>query len=184
MSIASLENNALQSGGQVLIDPDQNHFVHLNVHLQFAGQIVQAVQQQQIDPRQAAQAITAMLPHLLGHLEYLEQDPTRKDQFDSMNEQTSELMKISDQLNSMAQDLQEREQEAMAQQQAQQGQQQTPQMMVAMNKIQLDQAKFANDAKIKQAKAQHQMALQDRKTAQRLMIDKVKLASKYSSIAP
>jgi hypothetical protein len=184
MSIASLENNALQSGGQVLIDPDQNHFVHLNVHLQFAGQIVQAVQQQQIDPRQAAQTITAVLPHLLGHLQYLEQDPTRKDQFDSMNEQTSELMKISDQLNSMAQDLQEREQEAMMQQQEQQGQQQTPQMMVAMNKIQLDQAKFANDAKIKQAKAQHQMALQDRKTAQRLMIDKVKLASKYSSIAP
>jgi hypothetical protein len=28
------------------------------------------------------------------------------------------------------------------------------------------------------------MMLQDRKTAQRLMVEKVKLASKYSSIAP
>lgn len=182
LSIASLENNAFQSGGQVIIDPDQNHFVHLTVHLQFAGGIVQGVQQQQVDPRAAAQTITATLPHMLGHLEYLEKDPTRKDQFDSLNEQVGELMKISDQLNSMAQDLMEREQEAMMQQQQQP--QQDPKMLVAMNKIQLDQAKFQNDAQIKQAKAQHQMALQDRRTAQRLMIDKVKLASKYSSIAP
>lgn len=182
MSIASLENNAFQSGGQVIVDPDQNHFVHLNVHLQFAGQIVQGVQEQQVDPRQAAQTMSAALPHMLVHLQNMENDPTRKEQFDSMNEQVSELMKIADQLNSMAQDLQEREQEAMMQQQQQP--QQTPQMLVAMNKIELDRAKFQNDAMLKQQKVQHQLALKDRQVAQRLMIDKVKLASKYSSIAP
>jgi hypothetical protein len=182
MSIASLENNAFQSGGQVIVDPDQNHFVHLNVHLQFAGQIVQGVQDQQVDPRQAAQIMSAALPHMLVHLQNMENDPTRREQFDNMNEQVGELMKITDQINSMAQDLQEREQEAMMEQQQQP--QQTPQMMVAMNKIELDQAKFQNDAMLKQQKMQHQLALKDKQVAQKLMIDKVKLASKYASTAP
>ena len=182
MSIASLENNAFQSGGQVIVDPDQNHFVHLNVHLQFAGQIVQGVQDQQVDPRQAAQIMSAALPHMLVHLQNMEGDPTRKEQFDSMNEQVGELMKIADQINSMAQAMQEQEQEAMMQEQQQP--QQTPQMMVAMNKIQLDQAKFQNDAMLKQQKVQQQLELKDKQVAQKLMIDKVKLASKYSGIAP
>jgi len=179
LSIASLENNALQSGGQVLIDPDQNHATHLAVHIQFGGGIVQAVQDQQVDPRQANQSMQALLPHLLGHLQFLETDPTRQDQFDSMNEQTSELMKIADQLASMAEDIQMKEMEAQQQAMEQQGGQQDPQQMIAMNKIELDRLKFQNDAQIKQAKAQHQMQLQDRKTAQRLMIDKLKIAQKY-----
>ena len=180
MSIASLENNAFQSNGQVLIDPDQGHSVHLKVHLQFAGQAVQAVQQQQTDPRMVATVMRGLIPHVLTHLKFMSEDPTRKQEYEEINVQVSELMKIADQLNQMAEKMQEQEQ---AQAQQQQGQQaQTPQQLVAMNKIQLDQAKFQNDAKIKQAKAQHQMMLQDKKTAQRLMIDKIKVASKYPTL--
>jgi hypothetical protein len=182
LSIASLENNALQQGGQVLIDPDQNHYTHLTVHLQFAGSLVQAVQQQQVDPRQVSGAMQAIIPHALSHLEFLQEDPTRQEQYDSMNEQLSELMKIADQLNKYAQQMQEQEQAQAAQQQGQQ--QQDPKVMVAMNKIELDRMKFQNDAQIRQAKAQHQMQLQDKKTAQRLMIDRVKTAQKYGSIQP
>jgi len=180
LSVASLENNAFVTGGQVLIDPDQNHFVHLSVHLQFAGGIVEQVQQKQQDPRQAFQTMQAAIPHILTHLKFLEEDPTRKEQFENLNQQTSELMKIADQLGKLSEQINEQEQA-----QAQQGQgQPDPKMAVAQNKIMLDRAKFQNDAQIKQAKAQHQMMIQDRKTAQKLMIDKVKLASKYSSIAP
>jgi hypothetical protein len=182
LSIASLENNALQQGGQVLIDPDQNHYTHLTVHMQFAGSLVQAVQQQQVDPRQVSGAMQAAIPHMLSHLQFLQEDPTRQEQHDAMNEQLSELMKIADQLNKYAQQIEEQEQAQMAQQQ--QGQQQDPKAMVAMNKIELDRMKFQNDAQIKQAKAQHQMQLQDKKTAQRLMIDRVKMAQKYGSIQP
>jgi len=178
LSIASLENNALQQGGQVLIDPDQNHFTHLNVHLQFAGSLVKAVQDKQVDPRMADKALQSVIPHLLGHLQFLQEDPTRTEQFDSLNEQTSELMKIADQMASYAQKMQEQENA----QQEQQGQQQDPKVMVAQNKIQLDRMKFENDAQIRQAKAQHQMQLQDRKTAQRLMIDRVKTAQKYPTL--
>ena len=184
LSIASLENNALQNGGQVLIDPDQNHFTHLTVHMQFAGQIVQGVQDKQVDPIGADKAMQSIIPHLLTHLKYLEEDPTRAEQYDAMNEQTSELMKIADQLSRMAQDMQEQQMKAQQEAMAQQGQQQDPKAMVAMNKIQLDRMKFQNDAQIKQAKAQHQMQLQDRKTAQRLMVDRIKVAQKYGAIQP
>jgi hypothetical protein len=184
LSIASLENNALQNGGQVLIDPDQNHFTHLTVHMQFASQIVQGVQDKQVDPIGADKAMQSIIPHLLTHLKYLEEDPTRAEQYDAMNEQTSELMKIADQLSRMAQDMQEQQMKAQQEAMAQQGQQQDPKAMVAMNKIQLDRMKFQNDAQIKQAKAQHQMQLQDRKTAQRLMVDRIKVAQKYGAIQP
>jgi len=184
LSIASLENNALQNGGQVLVDPDQNHFNHLAVHVQFANQIVQAVQDKQADPIGADRAMQSIIPHLLTHLKYLEEDATREDQYNNMNEQTSEIMKIADQLARMSQDMQEQQMKAQQEAMQQQGQQQDPKAMVAMNKIQLDRMKFQNDAQIKQAKAQHQMQLQDRKTAQRLMVDRIKVAQKYGAIQP
>jgi hypothetical protein len=127
-----------------------------------------------------AKAMQSAIPHILTHLKYLEEDPTRSEQFDNLNEQTSELMKIADQINSMAQKAQEQE---MAQQQEGQ-QQQDPKTMVAMNKIQLDRMKLQNDIAIKSAKAQHQMQLQDKKTSQRLMVDRLKVAAKYGGIQP
>jgi hypothetical protein len=182
LSISSLENNAFQSGGQVIIDPDQNHFVHLTVHLQFAGSLVEGIQDQKADPRMVATVMQSAIPHILTHLKYLEEDPTRQDQFENLNEQTSELMKIADQINAMAKQMQDQE---MAQQQQQAGQSpQDPKTLVAMNKIQLDRMKLQNDMAIKQAKFQHQAQLQDKKTSQRLMIDRLKVAQKYGSIQP
>jgi len=182
LSIASLENNALQQGGQVLIDPDQNHFTHLTVHMQFAGQLVKAVQEKQLDPRMGDKAMQALIPHMLTHLKYMEEDPTRKQQYDEMNEQLSELMKIADQMAKFAEQINEQEQ--AAQQQQAQASQQDPKTLVAMNKIQLDRMKFQNDAQIKQAKAQHQMQLQDAKTAQKMMVNRLQTAQKYGAIQP
>ena len=91
-------------------------------------------------------------------------------------------MKIADQINAMAKQIQEQE---MAQQQQQAGQPpQDPKTLVAMNKIQLDRMKLQNDMAIKSAKAQHQMELQDKKTSQRLMVDRLKVAAKYGGIQP
>jgi hypothetical protein len=181
LSIASLENNALQNGGQVLIDPDQSHETHMNVHLQFADTIIKGVKDKETDPISADRAIQSLIPHMLGHLKFMEEDPTLEEKYNNYNEQVSELMKLADQLNRMARDMQEQAQAA----QQQQGQgQPDPKSMVAMNKIELDRAKFQNDAMIKQAKFQHQAQLQDKKTAQRLMIDKIKVAQRYGSIQP
>jgi hypothetical protein len=177
LSISSLENNALQGGGQVLIDPDQNHVTHMAVHSQFANQLIKGLQDQQIDPIAVNVAMQGLMPHMLGHLQFIGEDPTRAEQFDSMSNDLNELMKIADQISRMAMDMQQKQIEAMQQQQQQQPQ--DPKMLIAMNKIELDQMKFQNDSQIKQAKAQHQMQLQDQRTAQRLMIDKLKIAQQY-----
>jgi hypothetical protein len=182
LSISSLENNALQSGGQVLIDPDQNHVTHMAVHSQFANQLISGLQNQQVDPIAVNTALQGLMPHMLGHLKFIEEDPTRSAQFDAMSNDLNELMKIADQVSRMALDMQQRQMDEMQQQQQQQIQ--DPKMAVAMNKIELDRMKFQNDAQIKQAKAQHQMQLQDRRTAQRLMVDKLELAQKYGSNQP
>ena len=182
ISIASLENNAFQTGGQVMIDPDQNHFTHLKVHFQFAGSIVQGVQDQKVDPIAADKSLQGVIPHMLTHLKYMEEDPTRESQYNEMNEQVSELMKIADQLSRMAQDIQKKQMEAQ-QQQSQQGQQ-DPKMVAVQAKIQLDQMKLQNDSQIKQAKAQHMMQLQDQKSAQHLMVERIKVAQKYGGIQP
>jgi hypothetical protein len=182
LSIASLENNALQNGGHVLIDPDQSHETHMQVHLQFSGSIIKGIQDKQEDPVAADKAMQSLIPHMLTHLKYMEEDPTQEAKYNEFNEQVSELMKIADQLNRMAADIQQKQMEQAQQQQGQGGQ--DPKTMLAMNKIELDRMKFQNDAQLKQAKAQHQMMLQDRKTAQRLMVDKIKVAQKYGSIQP
>jgi hypothetical protein len=180
LSIATLENNAFQSGGMVLIDPDQGHVVHLQVHMQFAGNLIKAVKDKQANPVMVNTIFRSLIPHLLGHLKFIEEDPTRKEQYDQANRGISELMKVADQIRRMAMDMQKQAQ--MRAQMQGQNAQTNPQQMVALNKMKLDQARFKNDALIKQAKAKHQMMLQDRKTAQKLMIDKVKVASKYPTM--
>jgi hypothetical protein len=113
----------------------------------------------------------------------LEDDPTRTEQFDSLNNQTSESMKIADQINRMAQDLQKQEMEQAQQQQGRGAQ--DPKMAVAAER---DGARWGyssrTDAQIKAANAQHAMRTTSDKTAQRLMIDRIKVASKYGSIQP
>jgi len=179
ISIASLENNAFLSGGQTLIDPDQNHYVHLTVHMQFGGEVIKSLQGGQMDILKANTALQSSIPHILTHLKYLKEDPTRKEQFEETNEAVSELSKMADQVAKLAEQAQE---QMAAQQGEQQGGQQDPRAAVAQNKIMLDRAKFQNDSQIKQAKAAHQMQLQDKKTAQRLMIDQIKMAQKYPTL--
>lgn len=166
-SIAALENNAFMQGGQVVIDPDQNHYIHCSVHLKFFAEMVEGVRQQQMDPRQALKCLQVGGPHLLMHLKQLEQDPTRKDQFTMLNQQTAELMKMADQIAKYAEQIQEQEDEQRKQQQQPQL---TPEEMRAQNQIQLDTQKAQHDMQIKEAKAAQMMALKDRAAAQRLQI--------------
>ena len=180
LSIASLENNAFMSGGQTLVDPDQNHAVHLSVHMQFLGGLVKQVQERQIDPREALKVFKGGLPHVGTHLQYLEEDPTREDQFNEMNGHMSELLKIADQISSLAKDAQEQEDQQREQQQPQQD----PKMAIAQNRIMLDRATVQNKIQLSTIKTQHQLKMADEKTAQRLSIERIKAAQKYGSIQP
>ena len=168
-SIAALENNAFMQGGQVVIDPNQNHYIHASIHLKFFADIVNAVREQSLDPRQAVKCLQVGGPHLLLHLKYLEQDPTRKDQFDMLNQQTSELMKMADQIAKFAKRLDEQEQENNPKQP-----QLTPEMAKVQAQIQLDQQKAQADIELKKAKADQLMKIKDLTAAQRLQITNLK----------
>ena len=179
-SIASLENNAFMQGGEIVLDTNQNHYIHCSVHLQFFGTIIQAVQGQKLDPRKALRCLHAGGPHLLLHLKYLEQDPTRKDQFNALNQQTSELMKMADQVAKLAERIDEQE-KAQAEQQ-QQPNQQSPEMLRVQKLNELDQARAENDMKIRTAKAEQQMRIKDVTTAQRVQLTTAAHVSKYRSM--
>ena len=167
-SIASLENNAFYGGGQTVIDPNQNHFIHANLHLQFFGQLVKTLQSGQVDPHIVAKALQAGGPHLMAHIKYVSQDPSRRQQFESLNQQASELMKIADQIEKMVERMDEEQQNQQTQQQP------DPKMLVAQNQIQLANAETQAEIQRKNAKASHDMHIKDLKTAQELQIAKVK----------
>ena len=169
-TISSLENNVFMTGGQTIIDPNQNHFIHSSVHLQFFGKLIQGLQQQQVDPHQVSQALQSGGPHLRGHLKFLSQDPSRKTQYDSLNQQAAELMKMADQVEQMVQQMDEQQ----AKQQQEQQPPVDPKMLVAQNQIQLNTALAQSEIERKGAKAQHDMKIKDLKTAQELQIAKLK----------
>lgn len=162
-SIASLENNAFMQGGQIILDPNQNHYIHASVHIQFFGEITKATQQQKLHPKEALKALQAGGPHLLLHLKYLEQDPTRKSQFNELNQQAAELMKIADQIAKFAERLEEQEQQP-------QEPQVSPEMIKAQVEAGIKQQTAENDMQIKRAKAEQQMRIKDQTASQRLQI--------------
>lgn len=174
-SIASLENNAFMSGGQVVIDPNQNHYIHFSIHIKFAGEVVQAVQQGKLDPRVAYKILSALGPHLLIHLKFLSEDPTRKQQVAQFKVDVSELMKVSDQIAKQAEKLQAQEDESAQQDQ---GPEMTPEWAVAQNRIRLDNEKAANDMNLKTAKTRQQMELKDETTAQKVTQNSINFEQK------
>jgi hypothetical protein len=180
LSIASMENNLFLVGGEIFVDPDQNHYVHASVHIAYGNKLVDAVKRQEKDPREVTKSLQNLSPHVVIHLDYLEKDPTRKHQFEELNQAFSELLKYADQIAKYAEQLDKREAEQMAAQQ----QQAPPPDPVKINKIQLDTAKAQNDMRIKAIKTQHQMRLKDATTAQKMALDRAKTASKFPGIQP
>ena len=172
-------DNAFLAGGLVLVDPDQNHAVHIAIHTQFLGSVAEKVQNREIDPRDALKIFKSGLPHNGTHLQYLEQDPTRQDQFDSFNEQQGELLKVADQIARLAQDQQEQED-----QQKQQAPPPDPKMLLAQNKIMLDRAVAKNKIQLNTIKAKNQLHIADSKAAQKLAIERIKAGQKYSALQP
>lgn len=135
-------------------NPDQNHVIHATIHIKFGFEISQRVQGGNMNPMLASEVFTGMSANIHQHLQKIESDPTRKDAFKQLNQQFSELMKISDSIK-----------RAAAQMQDQQPQQQKPdpEDAKAQAEIQRKNALAQTDMQIKTEKAQHQIALQNDK---------------------
>lgn len=73
--VAELENNVLQTGNPVSVQPGELHETHLNVHLQKLVEITGAIDSGEADLVQMLPALQAYTEHGSAHLEQLAQNP-------------------------------------------------------------------------------------------------------------
>lgn len=97
-SMIAVENNGLTQGGSAVVSPTQNHVQHSQGHLAKAMEIVQALQQGQIDPQQALASIQAIGQHVSQHLQQIQGNPGRKQEFEQLSQELNSLSAIADQL--------------------------------------------------------------------------------------
>jgi hypothetical protein len=102
-SLAVQENNGLAQGGDALVSPTQNHVEHLQLHLQKANEIVQAVMSGQMDPAQALTIIQKFGEHCAKHLQFLQGNPMRKAEFEELKKEWIALSVIADKLQQQVQ---------------------------------------------------------------------------------
>ncbi len=118
-SIANLENNDIMEGQAAVVGADQLHYIHVMMHVQQPlAQLMQAVQQQQYqDPMDMARKLSAAIQHVSGHLQYLAQDPARKDIVDQVGGLLKQASSFIPQLQKQAEQMQQQAQQQQAQQQ-------------------------------------------------------------------
>jgi len=97
-SVAALEDSALAGPNpEVLLDPNQNHVLHLSIHIPSMMKDAQSLQQG-ADPRMVEQVLMAKGAHAHEHLVYLENNPTKQNDYRQFSQQLAELASITDQL--------------------------------------------------------------------------------------
>lgn len=150
-SIAALENDAMLTGGEAVMNSAQDHVKHANSHLQKAGEIVMAVKEGQMDPEQALAALQALGQHVAEHLAQLEGNPLRQAEYEQLQKEWLALSKIADQLLQQVEEMRDSEQpDPMAQ---------------VSDQLQIGLAKVDADSQVKQAKFQRDAAIKDAKFA-------------------
>jgi hypothetical protein len=169
--IAELENNAMQGGRGVSVNPGENHAVHARIHLEDANRFLQALQQNQVDPRIAMGYLQLQYPHSSAHLEQLASDPTRKQEVGAAREILNLMREAIENIGKQM----EAEARRAAQAQATQGGQGggvDPKTAMAIQKAQVEaQIKMQNaklDQQLKLADTQQKMAIRDAEAAQKI----------------
>lgn len=173
--IAELENGSMQSGKMVTVMPNENHAIHLAVHLRETQPIVQAVQNGQVQDKQNTMMyLTMVYEHSNDHLTRIAGDKTKQTEIGQANLAMNLLREAVVNLQrDVEQDIRAA---AEAQQQAamEAGSVQSisPQMQMKMQEHQLDmqlkQEKAAMDAKFKELEMKQKLALQDAQAAANL----------------
>lgn len=147
-SVASVENNQLGQGYQVIVSPDSNHYIHATVHARGMKDWMEHYQKNGNGNipllLQTNDAFAAYGPHFTKHLMYLSQDPTRKAQMEQLRAQWAVLSNFGDMVKN----------NALQAEQAQQRQQQGAQQQMDKNQVELQVGMDKNqkDAAIKSDK--------------------------------
>lgn len=173
--IAELENGAMQAGRRVTVMPNENHAIHLAVHLSETQPIVQAVQNKEIEDKQAVMTfLTMMYEHSNEHLIKIVDDQTKQQEIGqaklAMNLLREAVVNLQSDVEQDIRAANEQQQQAALEQ----GQVQSisPQMQMKMQEHQLDmqlkQEKAQLDARFKEAELKQKLALQDAQAAANL----------------
>lgn len=192
--IAELENDSMQSGRSVTVQPNENHAVHLQVHGMDATRFLQALDQNAVPPVEAFKYLSLQTPHMSQHMQAIKGDKTREAAYGQLKDLLNKMNQAVQSLGNQIAKAQRDQQKAMAQAQQQQAEQAMKmQIDNVQAKAQADYAaklaKVQADAKIqqeasnaklviKEEEAKQRMALRDAQTAQKLraMAEKKKLA--------
>lgn len=205
-ALAVLENNALRlQGGKALVEPQQNHSIHFDVHMQDAmghanlGQ-PQASPQPDVAPppsgafppqpqiQQPASPMEILIhlenagPHMMQHLQALSGDPTRKGEIMQKQKALDQLGKTADQLHQqLTQSMQAAaDQAATQQEQMQPPPDMIPKMAKVQGDLQLKAQKLQADMALKERKQAHSEQLSDKKTAAGIQRDAAKAGTDMS----
>ena len=154
-TIASIENNQLSEGKQVIVSPDNNHLIHATNHMR----MMQDWLQMYFQDSEAMYEGTTLLqkvnnvfavagPHFVKHLMILSQDPTMKAQYQQLNAQWAEVANYGDMIKhnadrQMQAQMQEQQEAAMLQQQFEQ--QNTPEQIKARGAVAVKDMKMQAD---------------------------------------
>lgn len=123
-TIASIENNQLEKGEMVVVSPDNNHAIHAERHIQRLQQIAQLFNESESAAREAGSdtpsvdanqfgqyglnevdiAFQTLGPHFVRHLLYLQQDPTRASEAQSLGRRWAILANFGDKIANNAQE--------------------------------------------------------------------------------
>ena len=192
-TIASLENNQLSDGKQVIVSPDNNHLVHATNHMRMMVEWMEMYQQ---DP-QAMYEDTTLLqkeyqifsvagPHFVKHLMILSQDPTMKAQYEQLNAQWTKVANFGDMIannaikQQQAQMAQQQQIEAMKQEQARQ---ETPEQIKARGSVMAKEMKTKADIELDRFKERYKYLLEAEKLRNKDDIDRAKAAVELANQA-
>ena len=167
--IAELENGTMQGGRGVSVSPGENHAVHAKVHLEDANRFLQALQQNQVDPKVAMSYLQVQYPHSTAHVEQLASDPSRSQEVGMAREILNQVREAVENIGKQLAAQAKREAQARA---SQQGGQVDPKTQLAIQKAQIDsQIKLQQsqlDQRLKAADVQQKMAIRDAEAAQKI----------------
>lgn len=158
-SIATLETNDFRAGSSGVVGSDQNHVIHLSVHVPPVQEIIQAVEEQgveAVDPGMAKTFLSAALEHIQGHLEYLQRVPNRKDVVRQGVELLRSGIAVLNKITKYLEKLQQM-QEQMAQQQGQALADAQQQAFSNEQQLELEKARMKNEIEALKQQSLNQM---------------------------
>ena len=203
MKVAEFENTKFELGKQSNVLPNEDHFVHIQVHLPMLTELISSVEQGagQLPIEQLAQTysiLMAGLPHCAQHVEQMSADRSRRAETKQAIQIVQQLSASSDRLRNQIVRLQEAQQEAEAAEMARQQEQQAAYVADLERKVQeggpdsgkaqaklieaqvmarLKEAEFEQKLSQREREFNQKLALRDAEAAQRLIASAEKKAT-------